>query len=100
MIRDCGEIKVTGANEMNIPVCCFLQSPEEQDEYIGMWTWGANNYMPRKNLITEDQYQLVADTKEEILGHIKKYVIPIYQAAIDALGEGGLYYWELKDGEK
>lgn len=89
-----GEMEIEEANEMNIPVCCFLSESEDGEG----WEWTANNYMPRKNHVSEAQYKVTATTKEEILQAVKKYVVPLYQIAVEALATSGeLYYWQKKD---
>lgn len=87
-----GNIAIEECNDMNIPICCDL---EERDD--GKWEWNAANYMPRKASISQSQYQVIADTKEEIIELVKKYVVPLYQTAIDLLTlKGELYYWEIR----
>ena len=92
MFKDFGEIELKGCDDANVPVQCFLSEPKENSD--GNWHWTANNYMPRKNRISEGSYEIVAKTKEEILQAIGKFVIPLYQIAIDNLKTTGeLYYW-------
>lgn len=91
MIKSTGEMGLDKANEMNVPVCLFIHPPEDSET---AWTLTADNYMPRKNFITEGQYEYHADSKEELLGLVQKYVIPLYEAAIRALKQGKLYFWE------
>jgi hypothetical protein len=94
-VEDVGSIQITDCNDANIPVSCFLIEPNENEDedYQGKWKWTADNYMPRKG-ISVDQYQLFADTKEEILELINKHVVPLYQIALNEIKTGTLYYWE------
>ena len=56
--------------------------------------------MPRKGMASEMEYHLEADTKQEIMDCINKYVIPLYEVALKKLKETGeLYYWEQKTKE-
>ena len=87
---DFGDIALKDCDDANIPVCCFLCEPEE-DEY---WTWIASNFMPRKERITESSYKIKAKTKEDILKAVNKYVVPLYWIAVNNLiNTGKLYYW-------
>ncbi len=91
MLRDTGTIPISGANEMNIPVVCFLHEPEREN---GLWSWSAVNFMPRKECCISG-YRLEADTKEEILEEINKWVTPLYKVALNNLETTGEnYYWE------
>jgi hypothetical protein len=95
MHTDFGEIEISGCNEMNIPVSCFLEQRED-----GKWEWTAANFMPRKGYANDGQYRVVADTKEEILSLIKKHVTPLFKVALQKLEtEGELYYWEIDTSE-
>lgn len=94
MIRSIGEMGFEEANEMNVPVCIFISEPECDG---CAWFLTANNYMPRKNYIAEEGYKYVADTRLELEELVRKYVVPIYEAALNRLKErGDLYYWERK----
>ena len=91
MLRDVGDIPITHADEMNIPVVCFLNEPDREN---GMWSWTARNFMPRRECCIGG-YQLEADTKEEIIEAINKHVVPLYVAATNNLKEkGNNYLWE------
>ena len=93
MIEDAGDILVSDCDEANIPVVCFIHEPDNEGK---KWRWTASNFMPRKETCG-GSYELIADTKEEIIGYLKKYVIPLYQVAIDNLSNHGQnYYWEAK----
>ena len=100
MIKDNGTWKVSEVNEMNIPVNSFLHAPGEDEEWPKSWVWKADNYMPRKGYINQGVFELIADTREEIMEMVSQYVIPRYQMAIDEMKKnGGCYYWEFTDGE-
>ena len=76
-------------DDSNIPINCFLEKRED-----GTYRWTASNFMPRKECVLEDGYDLLG-TKEEIEEYIKKYVIPLYKTAIKNLQETSeLYYWK------
>lgn len=91
MITDTGEMELSGANEMNVPVNCFLEPPDQNG---GLWAWTATNFMPRKACCC-DGYRLEADTKEEIVAAVNRYVVPLYETAVKNLKEKcNNYYWE------
>ncbi len=114
-IKDIGEISITEADEMNIPVNCRLYEPEDG----GAWRWDAYLLQPRRRVvflgsivnITErnnayinlessvnSTFKLEAPTKEALIWAINKYVTPLYRAAVEALtSTGELYYWEVKE---
>ena len=92
MLRDTGDMAIESANEMNIPVVCFLHEPDREN---CLWSWSAINFMPRKERLGS-RYYLEADTKEEIIELVNKYVIPLYEAAMTNLKTSGdNYYWEV-----
>jgi hypothetical protein len=92
MIRSVGNMGLEEANHANIPVSIFITKPEGAETG---WELSANNYMPRKNYIAEGEYKYYADTKEELVGLVRKYVIPTYETAIRRMQSAGeLYYWE------
>lgn len=91
MHKNLGEIAIEDCDEMNVPVHAFLSKND-----AGKWEWTADNYMPRKGYINQSQYEVVADTEEELMQLIQKYVVPLYEAAIASLKQdGNLYYWQL-----
>ena len=92
-VSDTGNINLSECDDANIPVNCFLLEPKDNDDYPGKWGWFASNFMPRKSCIVEHSYELVADTKEEILELVSKHVTPLYQIALDNIKSGELYYW-------
>jgi len=92
MYESAGEMDISEADDMNIPVCCFMSDAEDEE---GMWEWTANNYMPRKNYISEGQYCIRAKSKDVILKLIAKHVAPLYATAMqNLLTTGTNYYWE------
>ena len=94
MIRDVGDMPIHGANEMNIPVMCFMHEPESPGG--GLWVWTARNYMPRKECLG-NHYRLEADTRDEILAALTRWVLPLYEVATANIRESGHnYYWERK----
>ena len=93
MIEDKGEIELSGADDMNIPVNSFLHSPDETKN--GKWEWTAENFCPRKSSVYEGMYKIHADTKEEIVEMVTRYVAPLYATAFTNLvNAGSNYYWE------
>ena len=93
MIRDIGEIQIDEADDANVPVNCFMVPPDIEG---GVWRWTALNYMPRRNRCSSysDSYILEADSKEEILRVVHRYVAPLYLAALQNLWlYGENYYW-------
>ena len=91
--EDIGEIAISECDDMNIPINCFLTNPLENDDK--KWHWVADNYMPRKSVVVQVMYEIISDSKEDILKAIKKYVIPFYENAINNLKTSGTnYYWE------
>lgn len=89
---DFGEMALKECDDANIPVQSFISSPEESgDEY---WHWTAANFMPRKLIAHDGAYEIRAKSREEIIKALEKYVIPLYQNAIDSLRiKGSSYYW-------
>lgn len=93
-----GELKIEECNNMNVPVNSFLIAPGEPDNKGTKWRWIANNFMPRKNFVEEGAYDIEADTKEEIMEVVRKYVVPLYLTALINLETiGANYYWERKN---
>jgi hypothetical protein len=87
---DKGEISIESCNEMNIPVRCFMIEPEENGTF---WTWTALCFQPRRECCVAGF--LLEGTKEEIQEAINKYVVPLYEIALDNLKNGcNNYYWE------
>ena len=91
MLRDLGDMPITDANEVNVPVVCMLHEPDREN---GMWVWTAINFMPRKECCG-GSYHLEADTKEEIVAEVNKRVVKLYEIATNNLKtRGENYYWE------
>lgn len=87
-----GELELEYANDANVPVCCFLHEPDEENP---KWRWSANNYCPRKDSVYQDSYKIESDTKEEIMEAVIKHVVPLYEAAlINLRSKGSNYYWQ------
>lgn len=92
--EDKGEIAITSANDMNVPVNSFLTGP---DKNCPKWRWTADNFMPRKGNCGEGMYEVEADDRETLLELVKQYVVPLYRAALGNLETvGANYYWEPK----
>ena len=88
--EETGEMSITEANDMNVPVNSFLQ------EEGGIFIWTASNFMPRKQCIADSQYAVKARKKEVLMELVKQYVVPLYQAAlVNLLTKGGNYYYEI-----
>ena len=68
MLDDYGE----RPDSSNIPVNCALYSPKVNDS--GKWEWIADTYMPRKDRVSVGTFEVVADTREEIMDWIVKWV--------------------------
>jgi len=82
MVTDKGEMKIEDCNDMNVPVSSFLIAPGEPDNKSEKWQWIASNFMPRKSIISDGAYDIEADTKEEIMEAVRKYVVPLYVNAL------------------
>lgn len=105
--EDLGEIPIDSANDANIPVSIWLVPAEDDDgERIdGLWELRADNYMPRKSTVSQDQYRAQAKDRAVLVGLVHKHWLPLYQTAIEALtklepdedGVASLYYWKVGD---
>lgn len=96
-----GEMEIEYCNDMNVPVNSFLIAPGELDNEGTKWRWVASNFMPRKGIVSDDAYDIEADTKEEIMEAVQKYVVPLYvNALINLKTVGANYYWEKKAAQK
>ncbi len=94
-IKDKGKMGIEECNDANIPVNCFIISPDDNEDK--KWHWLADNFMPRKGYCGESMYDVVADTKEDLLQAVKKYIVPLYQIALNNLTiKGTNYYWSKK----
>ena len=97
MIRDIGSIPVSGCDDANVPMNCFISPPDRE---YGMWTWHADNFMPRKGYMG-GSYRMEADSKEEIIDVLRKHVVPLYQIAFENMRDSGHnYYWEKNEESK
>ena len=95
-IESVGEVEKP--NDANVPVNSFIHKPGTHNN--GKWTWTADNFMPRKGHCSESAYKLEADSREEIVEWVIKFVVPIYLAAVQNLSTiGANYYWEPKNTE-
>ena len=107
MIENCGELSIEDADNGNVPVSIFLHSYEPGDgmDYDGeqdtkdLWVLNADNYMPRRCGVASGVY-LVFGTREELQDLVKKYILPLYQMAIQKIDTminspsgGQFYYW-------
>jgi len=97
MFENTGDMAIESANDANIPVNIFITRAGENVSH--KWELSADNFMPGKNRAAEGAYCVEADTKRELLGLIKHYVLPLYKIAlrqVEALAEGKVdcfYYW-------
>jgi len=101
--KDLGVIPITECNEMNIPVFCFVIPPAATSVPLDInygfhsdkWRFAALCFQPRKQRIAErppdgnSNYFIVADTKQELMAVIKKYVVPLYEEALHDLKTSG-----------
>jgi len=86
------EIELETADDANIPVNCFVHEPKDTES--GKWEWRADNFTPRKETCG-GSYDIVGDSREDIMEAVTKYVIPLYEAALSNLRTTGEnYYWK------
>lgn len=91
--RDLGEISIDEANDANVPVGVFIYKSEEGEHF----TLRADNFMPRKNCAGEGMYEVQARSREDLVELVKKYIVPLYKAAVQSLEENGeLYYFSVR----
>lgn len=84
-------MELNEANDMNVPVGISIY----QDDDTKKWTLSADNYMPRKSMVSEGEYTHEADTREELEKLVQKYVTPLYEVALSELkSKSELVYWE------
>ena len=102
LYRDCGEIKITNADNANIPVDIWISPRDEGDSAPEAWKLYANNYMPRRGYLSgNSSYKAYSDSREVLVELVKKHWLPLYQVAVDILstmepnenGNARLYYW-------
>lgn len=107
---DLGNIEATEADYANVPVDIWLtkvnaESRRERPKFRA-WLLTANNYMPRRGELSgENAYCVTADSRDVLVQLVKKYWLPLYQAAETRLvmfdvpdknaekGTSSLYYW-------
>jgi hypothetical protein len=87
-------MSISECNDANIPVNCFLIPPKDNISHPGKWLWTAANFMPRKCHVSDDMYEVIGDSKEEVMLEVNKYVIPLYEIALRNIKNGTLYYWK------
>ena len=98
-MRNAGECEIEGSSPSNIPVNIFLTKPDENLEGDETHMLTADNFMPRRCTVSDGAY-VVYGTEEELREAVKKYVMPLYQAALDNVTEivskarNSHYYWE------
>ena len=102
-----GSLCIADANDMNVPVNCFLSQIDEsrirdpkepeaggyEQKYLGWFEWTAQNFMPRKERL-EEGYRVIAPEKDTILELVRKHVVPLYEVALQNLRTSGEnYFW-------
>lgn len=109
MYKNHGEIDIEHANEMNVPVAIFISKLDREwsDQLAPAWAnfkLTADNFMPRKGFSTESAYKAYADTEQELQDLVRKYVQPLYEAALwnvqNISTTVSQYYWEKEDGNQ
>ena len=91
---DDGIMPLENANEMNVPVNCFLCKGKRY------WIWSADNFMPRKSYATPGAYLIKSTRKKDIIQAVRKYVVPLYRVALDNITEDcENYYWERNEDD-
>lgn len=87
------------ADDCNIPVTCLIGEVDEDiiEDYPDYKEWfqlTASNFMPGKSRVKEGVYCVIAEKREILQELVKKYVVPLYQNAIDNLNRSGEnYHW-------
>ena len=103
--KDLGDMCIADADDMNVPVNSFLTQIDDSrileanrlKRYKGWFEWSAQNFMPRKECLG-GEYRVIAPERETILELVKKYVVPLYETALENLKTyGANYYWERKE---
>lgn len=85
-----GDMDLSDADHANIPVNIFIEEKAE-----GQWQLWADNFMPRKAVVAQQQYEIEAESKEMLLAALAKYVVPLYEAALLNIKTSGTnYYWQ------
>lgn len=97
-----GDSSMSDFDDANIPVDIWLQEMQEGDDYYKdgfRYSFHCANYMPRKGAVAESSCQVYSKDKETLQKAIKKYILPLYQVAVDKInymitnGASHLYYW-------
>lgn len=91
-VKDLGKIKLSEADDANIPINCFLIKPSKRSN---KWRWIAYNFMPGNGISRGASYRIESDSKEALMKEIKKYVVPLYEIALNNLKTTGAnYFWQ------
>jgi hypothetical protein len=89
--EDSGDFPIDGANDMNVPVNIFLS----KDEKTGEWSLTADNFMPRRAMVTDGAYRVTSKSKEVLEKLVDKHITPLYEIALNNLRtKKSNYYWE------
>ncbi len=106
---DFGECSIEHAvNDANVPVCIFISKVLEGEAYYGEYEWNltADNYMPRKNRVASEAYDVYSNDRGVLERIVKERILPLYRAAVTRLERIGeqdknnttcLYYWKLNE---
>ncbi len=99
-----GGMSLKDFDDANVPVDIWFEELKQKNN-IEFWDLGfrwqltCGNYMPRDGDVAPCVVEVYAKEKESLQKAIAKYILPLYQVAIDKLnkmvneGEGKLYYW-------
>jgi len=77
--QDAGEVKVTGADDWNIPVKITINAP---GPIFDKWTLTADCYQPRRDKILQWGFRAEAEDKETLVALVNKYWKPFYEKAM------------------
>lgn len=104
-----GEMTLADFDDANVPVDIWVEELVKEDadgDDVAIFNAGyrytirCGNYMPRKGAVSESAVSAFAKDKETIQKAMNKYIIPLYQTALNKLnkmaetGKGDLYYWD------
>lgn len=104
-VEESGECEFQHARSSNIPVGIFLSEMDAKQYDCPpdhKWQLNADNFMPRKGL-GEGAYRATAPTREALVEVVRKYILPLYEAAMANLAgilagtNDSLYYWDAPD---
>lgn len=107
-VQESGECEFTGADDANIPVGIWLREINLDEENVPedhKWILYAENFMPRKDRVSDSGYRATAPTREALVEVVRRYIVPLYENALanlQAMINGTkdcLYYWDSVDGE-